>query len=41
MKEFKCGSNVGMFMGASDSTSKSIFNLLKAFNLRERKSVAK
>ena len=30
-----------MFMGASDSASKCIFNLLKAFNLRERKSVVK
>ena len=30
---------MGMFRGASDSVSKCIFNLLKAFNLRERKSV--
>ena len=30
-----------MFCGASDSSSKCIFNLLKAFNLRERKFVVK
>ena len=30
-----------MFRGASDSSIKCIFNLLKAFNLRERKSVVK
>ena len=30
-----------MFRGASDSEDKCIFNLLKAFNLRERKSVVK
>ena len=30
-----------MFWGASDSASKCILNLLKAFNLRERKSVVK
>ena len=28
-------------MGASDSVSSCIFNLLKAFNLRKRKSVVK
>ena len=36
-----CGSNMEMFRGASDSASKCIFNLLKAFNLRERKFVVK
>ena len=30
-----------MFRGASDSASKCIFNLLKAFSSRERKSVVK
>ena len=30
-----------MFRGASDSDSKCIFNLLKAFNLCDRKSVVK
>ena len=30
-----------MCSGASDSASKCIFNLLKAFNLHERKSVVK
>ena len=30
-----------MFRGASDSAGKCIFNLLKAFNLCERKSVVK
>ena len=30
-----------MFKGASDSASKCIFNLLKAFNLREKKSVVR
>ena len=30
-----------MFRGSSDSASKCIFNLLKAFNLRERNSVIK
>ena len=30
-----------MFKGVSDDASKCIFNLLKAFNLRERKSVVK
>ena len=30
-----------MFRGASDSAEKCILNLLKAFNLRERKSVVK
>ena len=32
---------MGMFRGASDSASKCIFNLLKAFNLRETKSLVK
>ena len=32
---------MGMFRGATDSASKCIFNLLKVFNLRERKSVVK
>ena len=41
MKGFKCGSNVGMFMGESDSAGKCIFNLLKVLNLCERKSVVK
>ena len=41
MKEFKCGSNVGQFRDASDSAGKCILNLLKAFNLFERKSVVK
>ena len=41
MKGFKCGSNVGMFRGAGDSAGKCILNLLKAFNLCERKSVIK
>ena len=41
VKGFKCGSNVGMFSGASDSADKCISNLLKTFNLRERKSVVK
>ena len=30
-----------MFRGAGDNTGKCILNLLKAFNLRERKSVVK
>ena len=30
-----------MFRGASDSAGKCIFNLLKAFNLRERNFVVK
>ena len=30
-----------MFRGTSDSTGKCIFNLLKAFNLRDRMSVVK
>ena len=41
MEGFKCGSNVEMFMGAGDSAGKCIFNLLKVFNLFERKSVVK
>ena len=41
MKGFKCESNVGMFSDAGDSAGKYIFNLLKAFNLRERTSVLK
>ena len=41
VKEFKCGSNMGMFSGTSYSAGKCIFNLLKGFNLRERKSVVK
>ena len=32
---------MGMFRGESDSADKCIFNLLKAFNLCERKSVVK
>ena len=32
---------MGMFRGTSDSAGKCIFNLLTAFNLRERKSVVK
>ena len=39
MKGFKSGSNVGMFMSAGDRESKCILNLLKAFNLYERKAV--
>ena len=34
-------SNMGMNSGASDNSSKCIFNLLKAFNLCERKPVVK
>ena len=30
-----------MFMGASDSAGKCIFDLLKVFNFRERNSVVK
>ena len=41
VKGFKCGSNVKMFRGAGDSAGMCIFNFLKAFNLRERKSVIK
>ena len=41
VKGFKCGSNVGMFMGAGCSAGKCILNLLKAFNLNERKSMVK
>ena len=41
MKGFKCGSNAGMFAGVSDSAGKYIFNLLKAYDLCERKSVIK
>ena len=41
VKGFKYGCDVGMFRGASDSAGKCIFNLLKAFNLHERKSVVK
>ena len=41
MKGFKCGSNVGIFRGRTDSAGKCIFNLLKAFNLCERKSIVK
>ena len=41
MKEFKCGSNVGIFRGASDSAGNCIFRLLKAFNLFERNSLVK
>ena len=41
VKGFKCRSNVGMFRGASDSAGRCIFNLLKAFNLCERKFVVK
>ena len=36
-----CGSNVGIFRSASDSAGSCIFNLLKTFNLFERKSVVK
>ena len=32
---------MGMFRGASDSAVRYILKLLKAFNLRERKSVVK
>ena len=32
---------MGMFRGANDSAGKCILNLLKAFNLCERKSVVK
>ena len=41
LKGFKCGSNVGIFKGAGDSAGKCILNLLKAFNLCERKSMVK
>ena len=41
VRGFKCGSNVGMFRGESDNAGKCIFNLLKAFNLCERKPVVK
>ena len=41
LKGFKCGSNVRMFRGAGESAGMCIFHLLKAFNLRERKSVVK
>ena len=41
MKGFEWGNNVGMFRGAGDSAGKCILNLLKAFNLCERKSVVK
>ena len=41
MKGFKFESNVEMFGGASHSAGKCNFNLLNAFNLRERKSVVK
>ena len=41
MKGFKCGSNVEISRGASDSAGKCIFNLFKAFHLCERKSVVK
>ena len=41
VKGFECGSNMGIFTGASDSADKCIVNLLKAFNLREKKSVVK
>ena len=40
VKGFKCWRNVGMFRGAGDDAGKCIC-LLKAFNLRERKSNAK
>ena len=36
---FKCGNNVEMFRGASNRAGKCILNLLKVFNLRDRKSV--
>ena len=36
VKGFKCGSDMDMFRGVSDSAGK-----LKAFNLRERKSMVK
>ena len=32
---------MGLFRSAGDSADKCIFGLLKAFNLRERKSVVK
>ena len=32
---------MGMFRGASDSAGKCILNLVKEFNLRERKSLVK
>ena len=41
MKGFKSGNNVVMFRGAADSAGNRIFNLLKAFNLFEKKSVVK
>ena len=41
MKGFKCGSNVGMLMGASNSTGKCILNSLKAVNLCKKKSAVK
>ena len=41
VEEFKRGNNMGMFTGAGDSVDKCISNLLKAFNLRERKPVVK
>ena len=41
MKGFKSGSNVEIFRDASDSAGNCIFNLLKAFNLFERKFVVK
>ena len=41
MKKFKCKSNVGLFMYAGDSAGKCILNLLKAFDLCDRKSVLK
>ena len=36
VKRFKWGSNVGMFMDASDCADKCILNLLKMFKLCER-----
>ena len=41
MKGLKYGSNDGMFRGVSDSAGTCICNLLKAFNVCERKSVVK
>ena len=40
-KGIKCGSNVEIFRGASTSAGNCILNLLKAFNLFEKKTVAK
>ena len=41
VKGCKCGSNVGIFSSTGDNAGNCFFNLLKAFNLFERKSVVK